>query len=63
MTKAAMVRVYEETGHVPYMQVHDELNYPVDTLEQAEEIKHHMENCVDLQVPIKADLDYGKSWG
>lgn len=63
MTKAAMVRVFRETGKVPYMQVHDELNYPVSNRKEAEEIKYHMENCVDLQVPIKADLDYGKAWG
>lgn len=63
MTKFAMVRVFEQTGLVPYMQVHDELNYPVDNEAEALDIKHHMENCVDITVPIKADLDYGDSWG
>lgn len=63
MTKAAMVRVYEQTGFVPVMQVHDELNYLLRNIDQANEIKYHMETCVDLTVPIKADLDWGQAWG
>lgn len=62
MTKAAMVRVYSVMGLVPCMQVHDELNFILDNHDQALEIKHHMETCVDLTVPIKADLDWGDSW-
>jgi DNA polymerase I-like protein with 3'-5' exonuclease and polymerase domains len=62
MTKEAMVRVYSAMGLVPCMQVHDELNYIIDNYDQALEIKHHMENCVDLTVPIKADLDWGDAW-
>jgi len=63
MTKFAMVRVYEEMGLVACMQVHDELNFTVDCEDTALEIKRHMESCVDLTVPIKADLTYGKAWG
>jgi DNA polymerase I-like protein with 3'-5' exonuclease and polymerase domains len=62
MTKYAMVKIYEETGEYPYMQVHDELNYPCDSMEQAEVFKRMMENCVQLSIPIKADLDWGKAW-
>jgi DNA polymerase I-like protein with 3'-5' exonuclease and polymerase domains len=62
MTKAAMVRVWDMMRLVPVMQVHDELNFILDNYDQALEIKHHMETCVDLTVPIKADLDWGDSW-
>lgn len=62
MTKAAMRAVEQGLGLIAYMQVHDELNYGVDSLEQAQQIQKIMENCVDMKVPIKADLDYGDSW-
>lgn len=62
MTKYAMVKVKRELGLVPFMQVHDELNYPCESREQAEAIQRCMENCVDLKVPIKADLDLGTNW-
>lgn len=62
MTKLAMVRVWDEMKLVPVMQVHDELNFILDNYDQALEIKHHMETCVDLTVPIKADLDWGDAW-
>lgn len=62
MTKAAMLKVYNEMGLIPHMQVHDELNYSVESEGQAQEIKHWMENCCDLTVPMLADLDYGDTW-
>lgn len=62
MTKFAMLKVFNELGHIPYMQVHDELNYPVSNEDEAQAIKQCMETCVDISVPIKVDLDYGTSW-
>lgn len=62
MTKYAMLKVYDELGQIPYMQVHDELNYPAETMELAMEIKRCMESCVDITVPIKVDLDWEESW-
>lgn len=62
MTKAAMLKVYREMDLYPYMQVHDELNYPVDSMEQALAIKQCMETCVDMSVPIKVDLDFEDTW-
>jgi DNA polymerase I-like protein with 3'-5' exonuclease and polymerase domains len=62
MTKAAMLQVYDKMGLVPHMQVHDELNYSVESLDQAQEIQWHMEHCVDITVPMLADLDYGDTW-
>ena len=62
MTKSAMLAVYEKLGLVPHMQVHDELNYSVESEEQAREIQRVCETCVDIEVPIKADLDLGEHW-
>jgi DNA polymerase I-like protein with 3'-5' exonuclease and polymerase domains len=62
MTKKAMLMVYNETGLVPHLQVHDELDYSVESEEQANKIKSLMENCVKLRIPIKADLTLGDSW-
>lgn len=62
MTKAAMLRVHDELGLVPYMQVHDELNYGVESQKQASEVKRCMEECVEMLVPVKTDLSYGDHW-
>lgn len=62
MTKQAMVNAYRETGFIPLMQVHDELNYSVDSKEQAAQLKGILENAIQLKVPVVCDLDFGKSW-
>lgn len=62
MTKSAMLQIYENTGKVPYMQVHDELNFGVTSQEEAQTLLSMAENCVEMTVPIKADLSYGKHW-
>ncbi len=62
-TKKAMVDVYEQLGIVPLIQVHDELDCSVKSEKQAKEVKEVMENCVELEVPSKVDIDFGESWG
>ena len=62
-TKKAMVDVYEELGVVPLIQVHDELDCSVKDEKEAKEIQRVMETCVELEVPSKADIDLGESWG
>jgi len=62
-TKKAMVDVYEELGVVPLIQVHDELDCSVKNEKEAKEIQRVMETCVELEVPSKADIDLGESWG
>jgi DNA polymerase I-like protein with 3'-5' exonuclease and polymerase domains len=51
----------------PHVTVHDELGHSVPrTKEGAEakaEIKHTMETCLTLSIPIKADEESGPSWG
>jgi DNA polymerase I-like protein with 3'-5' exonuclease and polymerase domains len=62
MTKLGMLHNYRETGAVPHLQVHDELDYSTDGVEPANRLKAGMEQCCKLSVPVVAELDYGKSW-
>jgi DNA polymerase I-like protein with 3'-5' exonuclease and polymerase domains len=62
MTKICMLKIYDEYGKVPFLQVHDELDYGVDTMAEAQKLQHTAETCVDMVVPIKADLDVGDHW-
>ena len=62
MMKRAIITVRKELDIVPYMTVHDELNCPVVDEEQAGQIKRVMETCVDMCVPLKADMDVGDHW-
>jgi DNA polymerase I-like protein with 3'-5' exonuclease and polymerase domains len=45
------------------LQVHDELTFSVDSVEQAKEISSIMSRAVPLCVPNKCDIDFGPSWG
>jgi DNA polymerase I-like protein with 3'-5' exonuclease and polymerase domains len=62
MTKMAMKVLYEE-GITPHIQVHDELDFSVNSPEQINKIKEIMETCVEMHVPSKVDVDLGPSWG
>ena len=62
MTKKAMQLLYEE-GIIPHVQVHDELDFSIESPEQALKIKDIMESCVELKVPIKVDVELGPNWG
>jgi DNA polymerase I-like protein with 3'-5' exonuclease and polymerase domains len=43
--------------------VHDELDFSVARDKDKNRIKHIMENCVELAVPSKVDVECGKNWG
>jgi DNA polymerase I-like protein with 3'-5' exonuclease and polymerase domains len=62
MTKKAMIELYKEDliGHI---QIHDELDFSIQSEQQAKKIKHVMENAVDLKVPNKVDYESGPNWG
>lgn len=62
MAKAAMVANYEQHGMIPYMQVHDELNYGVEDEEQADKIHKTIEICVDMNIPIVSNMTIGEHW-
>ena len=62
MTKASLLKIWKETGIVPYMAVHDEIGTPVKNQAQAEVVKQCCETSVTMCVPIKVDMNVGKSW-
>lgn len=71
LMKLAMVQVWESgvcdvTG-APLLTVHDELDFSIprtnEGQEAAKEIKHIMETCYELKVPLIADMEIGTNWG
>jgi len=62
MTKAAMIQNFKQHGEIPLLTVHDELDHSVTCEEQALKIQHVMENCVQVTVPIYAELELGDHW-
>tara|TARA_R110000824_G_scaffold52675_3_gene146007 strand:- start:7202 stop:8980 length:1779 start_codon:yes stop_codon:yes gene_type:complete len=63
MTKKAMLDVWDTLKLVPYMQVHDELSYGVNHLQEANLIKVLVENCLpQMEVPMITDMKLGDTW-
>ena len=62
MTKQSMLALYQE-GIIPHVQIHDELDISVSSIEEAQKIIDVMEQAVELQVPNKVDFEKGDSWG
>ena len=62
MTKKSMLALYQE-GVIPHVQIHDELDISVSSIEEAQKIIDVMEQAVDLQVPNKVDFEKGDNWG
>jgi DNA polymerase I-like protein with 3'-5' exonuclease and polymerase domains len=62
MTKAAMLMIWKETGKIPYMQVHDELNYGSESQDASVKLQGMAQTCVKMEVPIKADMTHGEHW-
>ena len=62
MTKKAMVDIYQ-AGHIPLVQIHDEIAMSVSSTAQAHEIAAIMEAAIPLEVPSKCDVEIGPGWG
>ncbi len=62
MTKIAMLTIWDRHGLVPYLQVHDELDYGVKDEQHAMILQDAAETCINMTVPIKADLSVGEHW-
>src|SRR6056300_58462 len=62
MTKKAMVDLYKE-GLIGHIQIHDELDFSIESESQADKIKQIMEQAVNLEVPNKVDYEKGPNWG
>jgi len=50
-------------GHLPMLQIHDELCFNVKDESHAKEIKEIMENTIKFEVPSVVEYGLGKSWG
>ena len=50
-------------GIVPLLQMHDALECSVTSREQGELIARLGCEAVQLEVPMKVDVKFGKSWG
>lgn len=62
MIKSAIVKNYEEHGDLPYMPVHDELNYGVTDEAHANKLHHGIETCVDMRVPTVSNMTIKEYW-
>jgi DNA polymerase I-like protein with 3'-5' exonuclease and polymerase domains len=62
MTKQSMLALYRE-GVIPHIQIHDELDISVASIQHAEKIIKVMEEAIELQVPNKVDYEKGENWG
>jgi DNA polymerase I-like protein with 3'-5' exonuclease and polymerase domains len=62
MTKKAMVDLHKE-GLLAHIQIHDELDFSIESDAHADKIKQIMEHAVDLKVPNKVDYESGPNWG
>jgi len=61
-TKKAMLDC-ATLGHLPLLQVHDELCFSIKDKKDIEIIKTTMENCVEFLVPMKVDVAIGDNFG
>jgi len=61
MTKKCIIE-FAKVGMIPYMAVHDETDCGVESEKQAKELQHIAEYCVEMTVPIRADMKLGEHW-
>jgi DNA polymerase I-like protein with 3'-5' exonuclease and polymerase domains len=61
-TKQAIVSCYE-AGHLPKIQIHDELCFDIKDDNDIKVIKETMENCMEFKVPSKVDVALGDDFG
>ena len=60
--KIAMINCYK-AGHIPMLQIHDELCFNIESESDEKNIINVMENSVELEVPNKVDVAIGDNWG
>ena len=61
-TKQSMLDCYK-AGHLPMLQIHDELCFNIKDEAHAKEIQKIMQNAIEFKVPSVVDYGLGKSWG
>ena len=53
----------DEMGAKMELQVHDEIDLPLESREEGERYARAMEACLPLQVPSRVDVELGSNWG
>lgn len=65
-TKAAMLKLWQQYGVIPYLQAHDELGLPLpeeDTEQEAKKLTDVMANAIpDLNIDFVVDCDIARHW-
>lgn len=61
-TKMAMRDCWRE-GIVPLLSMHDELDFSIENPRIGARVEEIMKEAVQLRVPMKVDLQYGRTWG
>jgi len=65
LVKMAMLEIFDDFPEQMLLQVHDELIFEIpedDVQDAADRIRETMENCVNLTVPLKVNIAWGKNW-
>ena len=61
-TKQSMLDCYN-AGHLPMLQIHDELCFNVKDDDHAQQIKNIMQESIKFKVPSVVEYGLGESWG
>jgi len=61
-TKQSMLDCYN-AGHLPMLQIHDELCFNIKDEAHAKEIQDIMQNTIEFKVPSVVEYGLGESWG
>ena len=61
-TKKAILQCYN-AGHLPIVQIHDELCFNIKGDEDIKQIQEAMETCLEFKVPSKVDVALGEDFG
>jgi len=61
-TKQSMLDCYS-AGHLPMLQIHDELCFNIKDESHAKEIQKIMQSSIEFKVPSVVEFGLGKSWG
>lgn len=61
--KLAMLKVWRETGQVPLLTIHDELDLSLGSESLMRQVDECVRTSVDLLVPLVTDIERGPNWG
>ena len=62
MMKKALIELHKE-GITPQLTVHDEVDFSFIDNNEVIIAREIMENCVELELPLKVDVEIGPNWG